>query len=71
MKIKVRVFFRAKREKVLPTDDVLKVYTREPAIEGRANKKVIELLAEYFHTKKYQVTIIKGEKQRDKVVEIE
>ncbi len=70
MKLEVKIFPRAKKERILRTDDALKVYTTEPAIQGRANKRLIGLLAEYFHTKKYNITIIKGEKQRDKIVEI-
>jgi len=46
------------------------VYLNEPAIEGRANKKLIELLADYYQTKKYNIKIIKGQKQREKIVEI-
>ena len=42
----------------------------EPAIEGRANKKLVEILAEYYGTKKYSIKIVLGEKQRDKIIEI-
>lgn len=70
MKLKVRVIPRAKKERIEKQEDGLKVYITEPAIEERANQKLIEVLADYFNTKKYNITIIKGKKQRDKVVEI-
>ena len=70
MKLKVRVIPRAKKERIERLEDGLKVYITEPAIEERANRKLIVILADYFNTKKYNVTIIKGQKQRDKVVEI-
>lgn len=71
MKIKVRVVPRAKRERVEKIDDGLKAYICEPAIEGRANRKLIELLADYFHIKKYKISIVLGKKQKDKVIEID
>ncbi|MCK5287844.1 MAG: DUF167 domain-containing protein [Candidatus Omnitrophica bacterium] len=71
MKIKVRVIPRSKKLKIEEFDGGLKVYISDPAIEGRANKGLIEVLAEYYQLKKYNIHIIKGEKNRDKVVEIE
>jgi len=40
-------------------------------VEGKANKKLIEVLAKHYRVKKRSITIIKGLKQRDKVVSIE
>jgi uncharacterized protein (TIGR00251 family) len=71
MRIKVRVVPRAKKERIEKLPDNLKVYLNEPAIEGRANKKLCEVLADYFAVKKSAVTIVRGETNRDKVVEIE
>ena len=70
MLVNVRVVPRARKIRVDNFKDGLKVYISEPALEGRANKKLIEILAEHFNTKKYKITIVRGEKQRDKVVEI-
>jgi uncharacterized protein (TIGR00251 family) len=42
-----------------------------PPIEGKANDKVVELLAEYFHVPKRRVAILKGATSREKTVEIE
>ena len=71
MKVKVRVVPRAKKEKIIEENGVLKVYVNDPALEGKANKRVIEMLAEFYKTKKYNITIVQGESQRDKVVEIQ
>ncbi|MEI8348810.1 MAG: DUF167 domain-containing protein [Candidatus Omnitrophota bacterium] len=70
MTIKVKVFPKAKKERIEQAGDILKVYLNEPALAGRANKRLIELLADHFHTKKYHIHIRKGEKNREKVIDI-
>lgn len=70
MRIKVKVIPRAKKEKIEKTDDVFKIYIAEPALENRVNKRLIEMIAGYFNTKKYNVNIIKGQSSREKVIEI-
>jgi len=70
MRLKVRVVPRAKKQRIEKEEDGLKVYLTEPAAEQRANKKLIEILADYFDTKKYNITIVKGQKQRDKIIEV-
>lgn len=47
-----------------------KIYVTAPPEDGKANKKVIELLAEYFKVPKSQIRIVKGEISRNKIVEI-
>ena len=42
-----------------------------PAVGGKANKRLIELLAKHFGVKKSAVRIIKGEKSREKIIEID
>ncbi|MDD5584288.1 MAG: DUF167 domain-containing protein [Candidatus Omnitrophica bacterium] len=70
MQIIVKVVPHAKKERVEATTEGLKVYINAPAIEGRANKKLIEVLAEHFKTKKYNIEIIAGQKTRKKIIEI-
>ena len=41
-----------------------------PPIGGKANAAIIKLLADYFHTKPYFITIISGHTARVKVIEI-
>ena len=48
----------------------LHVYVSQPPLEGKANKAVIEALAEYFKVKKNCVRLLSGEKSKHKVFEI-
>jgi uncharacterized protein len=70
MIIKVRVVPRASREMVTRTDEGFKVYLTKPAQDGLANKQLIDLLSAYLKVKKYQIKIIKGQKSRDKLIEV-
>ena len=69
--VKVRVAPRAKKTRIEVFHEGLKVYLNEPALRGRANKKLIEVLAQYYKTKKCRITIVKGLKQRDKIIRID
>ena len=71
MKIKVRVCTSASYEKIVPFAGGLKVYTCAAPEKGKANKKVLALLAKYLKVKKASLKIIKGELCRDKVIEVE
>jgi hypothetical protein len=60
----------AKHNQVLDEGGQLRAYVTAPPANGKANKALIELLAKHFNVKKSSVKIIKGEKSREKVVEI-
>lgn len=51
-------------------DDTLVVYVREPAVDGKANKAVVELLAEYYGVPKSRVEIVRGHTARTKAIRI-
>jgi uncharacterized protein (TIGR00251 family) len=70
MRFKVKVVPNARRDEVLEDGDSLKVRLTVPATKGKANRALIELLAEHFHVKKRDVRIIKGERSREKIIEI-
>ena len=70
MKIRLKVIPKAKKEKVLEEQEYIKVYVREPPTQGRANKRALELLADYFKVKKYNIEIVKGKATRLKIIEI-
>ena len=70
MKIDVKVTPNAKKERIVDEGGLFKVYVTAPALDGKANKALIDLLAEHFDVKKGAVRIVKGEKSREKVVEI-
>lgn len=70
MQLAIRVVPNAKKIKFVEEPGRLKIYLTAPATEGKANKLLLEALAEHFNTKKNRISIIKGEKSRNKVVEI-
>ncbi|MFH1406573.1 MAG: DUF167 domain-containing protein [Candidatus Omnitrophota bacterium] len=68
--INVRVVPNAKKNEVKKENNLYKIYLSAPAREGKANKLLVEILADEFSVRKSQVRIIRGEKSRDKIVEI-
>lgn len=82
MRINCHIIVHAKENKIekqqglfdnahqLSYGEFYKVYVTVPPEDGKANKKVIELLAEYFKVSKSQVKIVKGEISRNKIIEI-
>lgn len=70
MILNIRVIPKASRNLVREENGRIKVYVTAPAQDGLANERLVRLLAEHFKVKKYQVRIIRGEKSRDKQVEI-
>jgi len=66
----VQVKPNAKIEKVAEENGVLKLWTKEPAKEGKANEAVRKLLAKYFRVTKQQVEIKSGFKSKQKVVRV-
>lgn len=70
--LKIRVIPNASRNEVIVEDGgKLKVRVTAKATEGKANKAVIEVLADYFGVKKSKVTLLQGEKSRDKILEMD
>ena len=53
------------------SDDTLEIKLTSQPLKGKANKQLIEVLADYFKTKKSSINIIKGEKSRNKIVQID
>ena len=51
--------------------EVLKIRLRAPAIEGKANAALIELLAETLALRTRQITLERGDKSRDKIIHVE
>jgi uncharacterized protein (TIGR00251 family) len=52
------------------TEDYFEVRVDERAMDGRANKRLMEILAEHFKTPKSRVSIVRGAKSRNKIVQI-
>jgi uncharacterized protein (TIGR00251 family) len=67
----VRVKPGAKREAVGGSHgDALVIAVTAPAIEGKANEAVRKALAKAFGVRKQDVTIVAGERGRDKIVDV-
>lgn len=59
------------REGVVANDDgSLVVYTKVPAIEGRANLAAIKLVAKHYGVAPSRVKLVRGATSRNKVFEI-
>lgn len=71
MIIEVYVTANAKVAKVTQVGDHnFDVRVDERAIEGRANRRLIEILSEHFHVPKSRISIVKGRSSRNKRVQI-
>lgn len=70
MKIIIKVKPWAKVEGVTQILGGLQVAVKEPAQDGKANKRAVELLAKHFGVPKSSVTIKSGQTGRHKIVEI-
>jgi uncharacterized protein len=71
-RIAVRVQPSARENKIVGIrDGVLIVRVTAPAIEGRANESLARLLAKRLRVPRSSVTIIRGQRSRNKVIEIE
>ena len=73
--MKVFVFLKPNsrhREEVVANDDgSLVVYTKAPAIEGRANAAAVKLLAKHFGVAPSKVKLVRGASSRYKVFELD
>jgi uncharacterized protein (TIGR00251 family) len=70
MKIRVRVTPNSKIEEVIKEGDTFLVRVKEPPKEGKANRAVVKLLADYFGVPQSQIAISSGFSSRNKVIDI-
>ena len=72
MKISVKIKPNSRyREEVVANDDgSLVVYTKAPAVEGRANLAAVKLLAKHYGVAPSRVKLVRGATSRNKVFEI-
>ncbi len=70
--VKVKVVPNSKKAKVEQTEGgILRVNVDAPAKEGKANKRLVEILAKYFSKPKSSIRIVKGRTSKNKVIEID
>jgi hypothetical protein len=71
MFLKIKVFPNYKKEEIMQkSDDEFEVRVKEKAEEGKANKAVIKVIANYFKVDESKIKLIKGFKERNKIFEI-
>ena len=72
MNIQVTVKANSKQKKLVEVDEENFVaYLHSPAVEGKANKELILMLAAKFDVPKSFISIVRGEKTNKKFVEIQ
>lgn len=70
MQIKIKVTPRARENKIAGWQgDILRVHVTAPPVDGKANKALVDFLADEWGVAKSSIKIIKGETAREKVLE--
>lgn len=70
-RLAIKAIPNASRDEVVGwLGDALKVKLRAPALEGRANEALLDLLAAWLSLPRRAITLVRGEKSRQKIVEI-
>ena len=71
MKISVIAHPNAKKPRIeIDLLDTLHVYVNAPPLEGKANRALLEALAEHFQTKRSNLLLISGEKSKNNLFEV-
>lgn len=70
-KLKIRVSANSKKNSFEfleddPAGNIIKIKINKPAVDGKANKAILEYLSELFNTPKSNITILNGEKSSQK-----
>lgn len=69
--IKIKVIPRSSFNEIIELPDgSLKIKLTAPPVDGEANKKLIDFLSKEWKITKSKIKIIKGEKSKEKIVEI-
>ena len=68
----IRVTTRARRNEIVEvlSDGTVKIRLTAPPVEGKANKELIEFLAQVLDVPKSRLEIVAGETGRDKLVSV-
>lgn len=70
MRYTVKATPNSQKISVVKEGEVLKVKIDAPPVNGRANKRLIEILSEYFNVPLRDIRIVSGFTSRNKIVEI-
>lgn len=71
-RIKIKLIPRAKQDEIVGkmADGTLKIKIAAVPVDGAANEALIAFLSEVWNIPKAKITIIKGKKGRQKLVEV-
>jgi len=70
MKINIKVIANSSKNSIENTINGIKIHLKEKAVKGKANKALVEILAEHFGKKKSEIKIVSGLMSRDKIIEV-
>ncbi|MDD4135663.1 MAG: DUF167 domain-containing protein [Candidatus Shapirobacteria bacterium] len=71
MKVSVIVHPNSKKTRIeKDLMGMLHVYVNAPPLEGKANKAVVEALANFFKNKKNEIILVSGTKSKNKIFEV-
>lgn len=70
LKFKIKVSANAKNNSIEFIEEFIKIRIMAQAIEGKANKAIIEFLAKTLKHPKSKISILNGEKSSIKTIEI-
>ncbi len=72
MIIKAKIQANSKKNEIVGNlpDGTVKIKIAAPAIEGRANIKLIKFLSKKYHVPKSQIQILHGENNKIKLIKI-
>lgn len=72
MRLHIKVKPNSKKDEItIEADGSIRVRIKAPPVEGKANKYLTAYIAEYFGLSKSQVTLLKGETNQFKTLEID
>lgn len=69
MILKVKVFAKSGRQQIIE-GDTWKIYLKNAAKDGKANRELVEVLAQHFGVGKQNVIIVRGTVSRNKTIDI-
>lgn len=69
--ISVRVYTNSKKPRIVKEEGFYRVWLKEKPVDGLANKALIEVLADFLDLPKSSVLIKSGDKNRNKLIEID
>ena len=71
MILSIKIIVNSKKLEIVKlNENSYKIKLDEQAVDGKTNSRLIEVLSDYFNVKKSSIKILKGNKSRDKIVEL-